>query len=127
MPNDTLSDLLCRIKNALLIRHTTVNVLNTSVTKKVCTILEKEGLIRSYKVLSDKEIVITLKYGHRRPAIQHCHRISKPSLRIYTKHKNLKTVLNGMGTIVLSTSLGIMTERDARAKHVGGEVLFAIW
>ena len=95
MTNDTISDLLCRIRNALLARHNFVNVSNTATTEALCKIFQKEGFIHRYTVdqRNSQNIIISLKYGHNRPAIQHCYRISKPSLRIYSKHKNLSRLL----------------------------------
>ena len=135
MVNDTISDMLTRIRNANLAHKKTVSVSKTKIHEKICEILQKEGFITNFQN-SENEIVIHLKYqktvsqgsgGLGKPCITNLKRISKPGLRIYTNHKEIPKILGGMGIIILSTSKGLMTDRDARSYHLGGEVICSVW
>ncbi len=127
MVNDTISDILTRIRNACLIHSQTVSMPLTRLSQQICQILEKEGFIESFKKNSNKELIIRLKYKEKKPCITNLRRISKTGLRIYTNHKEIPKILGGMGIIILSTSQGIITDREARLYGIGGEILCSIW
>lgn len=137
MVNDTISDMLTRIRNANLVKSQTVSIPFTKISQQICTILEKEGLIESFQsylpTVSEGEerenLILRLKYKGRekKPCITNLRRISKPGLRIYTNHKDIPKILGGMGIIILSTSQGLMTDREARIRGIGGEILCSIW
>jgi small subunit ribosomal protein S8 len=128
---DTISDMLTRIRNAYLVKHETVHVLNTKINRKISEILKKEGYIESVSVSTNslKELELSLKYlgNQKKPGITNLKRLSWPGLRFYSNYKDIPPVLNGMGVVILSTSKGIMTDREARANKVGGELLCSIW
>jgi small subunit ribosomal protein S8 len=128
---DTISDMLTRIRNAYLAKHETVSVLNTKINRKISEILKKEGYIESFAISANsiKTIELNLKYlgTQRKPGITNLKRLSWPGLRFYSSYKDIPTILNGMGVVILSTSKGIMTDREARANKVGGELLCSIW
>jgi small subunit ribosomal protein S8 len=130
--NDTISDMLTRIRNAGLARHQTTEVPSTKVTRSIAQVLQAEGFIGEFSEREEgvaKMLVITLKYKGktRRPIITALQRISRPGLRVYSNRKELPRVLGGIGIAVISTSSGIMTDRDARRSGLGGEVLCYIW
>ena len=124
---DTIADLLTRIRNASSAKHATVDIPASNMKKAICQILLDEGYIKSYTVAEDNKqgvITVVLKYGEgRMPAITGLRRVSKPGLRIYADVENLPRVMKGLGIAIVSTSKGIMTDREARKAHVGGEVL----
>jgi small subunit ribosomal protein S8 len=130
--NDTISDMLTRIRNAGLARHQTTEVPSTKMTRSIAKVLQEEGFIGEFSEKEEgvkKTLVIALKYKGktRRPIITALQRISKPGLRVYSNRKELPRVLGGIGIAVISTSSGIMTDRDARKQGLGGEVLCYIW
>lgn len=129
MVNDTISDMLTRIRNASLIKKRTVSVPLTRLSQRICQILEKEGFIESFQRDATHELSICLKYRglENKPCITNLRRISKPGLRIYTNHKEIPKILGGMGIVILSTSRGVMTDREARFYGVGGEIICSIW
>nr|WVH39912.1 30S ribosomal protein S8 [Ulva dactylifera] len=129
MINDTISDMLTRIRNANLAKHETVNVLNTKTNQRISEILKKQGYIESVKIsLNPLDLIeIKLKYSGKKPCITNLKRLSSPGLRLYSSYKNIPRILNGMGTIIISTSKGLMTDQEARNNKIGGEVLFSIW
>ena len=131
MVNDTISDMLTRIRNANLAKHETVYVLNTKVNQQISEVLKKQGFIDSVKLSSNyfDLIEIKLKYNDnsKKPCITNLKRLSSPGLRIYSNYKNIPKILNGMGTIIVSTSKGLMTDQEARINKIGGEILFSIW
>jgi small subunit ribosomal protein S8 len=138
MVNDTISDMLTRIRNANLAYKTTVSVSKTKTHQNLCEILEKEGFIEKFSSsdTNENELIIHLKYqknisiglgGLGKPCITNLKRISKPGLRIYTNYKEIPKVLGGIGIIILSTSRGLMTDRQARVSRVGGELLCSVW
>ncbi|MBR3988041.1 MAG: 30S ribosomal protein S8 [Clostridia bacterium] len=128
---DTIADLLTRIRNASSAKHATVDIPASNMKKAICQILLDEGYIKSYTVAEDNKqgvITVVLKYGEgKMPAITGLRRVSKPGLRIYADVENLPRVMKGLGIAIISTSKGIMTDREARKAHVGGEVLAFIW
>ena len=129
MVNDTISDLLTRVRNANLTKKDTVSVPFTRLTQQVCEILKTEGFIGSFQVTSQQELKLRLKYKGRnsKPCITNLRRISRPGLRIYINHKEIPKVLGGMGVVILSTPQGVMADREARFRGVGGEVLCSVW
>ena len=128
---DPIADMLTRIRNALTAKHEDVLVPASTVKKAIAEILLDEGFIKSYDIREDgvaKYIHIDLKYGpNKQRVITGLKRISKPGLRIYARKDQLPKVLNGLGIAIISTSRGIMTDREARKQGVGGEVLAYIW
>ena len=131
LTTDPIADMLTRIRNALIAKHDEVIVPASNMKIALAKILLDEGYIKNYKIEEDgirKNIVITLKYGpNRTKAITGLKRISKPGLRIYARKDNIPKVLNGLGIAILSTSKGVMTDREARKAGIGGEVLAYIW
>ena len=128
---DPIADMLTRIRNAGSARHETVDIPNSKMKKAIAEILLEEGYIKSYEVVEDGTqgvIRITLKYlPGKEKAIQGLRRVSKPGLRVYAGADELPQVLRGLGIAIISTSKGIMTDKKARAQHVGGEVLAFVW
>ena len=128
---DTIADLLTRIRNANSAKHDTVDIPASNLKKNICQILVDEGYIKSFKVEDDGKqgmIEIVLKYGpNKSSAITGLRRVSKPGLRIHTNCEDMPKVMKGLGIAILSTSKGIMTDKDARKANVGGEVLAFIW
>ncbi|MCH5163483.1 MAG: 30S ribosomal protein S8 [Clostridiales bacterium] len=129
--NDPIADLLTRIRNALTAKHDTVTVPSSKMKKAIADILVNEGYIKSAEIVENdghKNIYITLKYGAKNErVITSLKRISKPGLRVYCGYQDLPKVLNGLGIAIISTSKGIMTDKQARADKIGGEVLAYIW
>jgi small subunit ribosomal protein S8 len=130
--NDTIADMLTRIRNANLARHQTVGIPATRMTRNIARVLKDEGFITDFSEVEGEakpQLVITLKYKgkNRQPIIRNLTRVSKPGLRVYSNRKELPRVLGGIGIAIISTSSGIMTDRDARRQGVGGEVLCYIW
>lgn len=127
---DPIADMLTRIRNANRQHHETVMVPASKLKVDIAEILKNEGFIKGYKVEGEgpiKNIIITLKYRGNERVITDLKRISKPGLRVYAKVNEIPKVLNGLGIVILSTSQGLMTDKEARAKQVGGEVLAYIW
>ena len=128
---DPIADMLTRIRNAGSARHETVDVPNSKMKKAIAEILLEEGYIKSFQLIDDGTqgvIRITLKYlPGKEKAIQGLRRVSKPGLRVYAGADELPQVLRGLGIAIISTSKGIMTDKKARAQHVGGEVLACVW
>lgn len=128
---DTIADLLTRIRNASTAHHETVDVPASNLKKSIVKILADEGYIKGYTVKEDGKqgiITITLKYGEgKTPVITGLRRVSKPGLRIYTNCEDMPRVMRGLGIAILSTSKGVMTDKEARKQNVGGEVLAFIW
>ena len=128
---DTIADLLTRIRNANSAKHDTVQIPASNMKKAICQILVDEGYIKSFSVEEDGKqgvITVTLKYLEgKTPVIQGLRRVSKPGLRIYRNVEDMPKVMKGLGVAIISTSKGVMTDREARKQHVGGEVLAFIW
>lgn len=132
MVEDRIADMLTRIRNANQMKYDTVEVLGSKMTCEIARILKEEGYISDYVLEEAKngnKIIVSLKYteGKKTRVITGLKRISKSGLRVYAKHDELPRVLNGLGIAIISTSEGIMTDRDARNKKLGGEVLAYIW
>ena len=128
---DTIADRLTRIRNANSAKHPTVDVPASNMKKQIAQILVDEGYIKSFRVIDDDKqgvIRITLKYTENKSqVITGLRRVSKPGLRIYSNSKDMPKVMKGLGIAIVSTSKGIMTDREARKNNVGGEVLAFVW
>ncbi|MBQ3416754.1 MAG: 30S ribosomal protein S8 [Ruminococcus sp.] len=128
---DTIADLLTRIRNANSAKHDTVQIPASNMKKAICQILLDEGYIKGFSVEEDGKqgvITVTLKYLEgKKPVIQGLRRVSKPGLRIYSNVEDMPKVMKGLGVAIISTSKGVMTDREARKLNVGGEVLAFIW
>ena len=129
---DPIADMLTRIRNANTAKHDTVDVPASKIKTEIARILLDEGYIKAYEIVEDgvvKTIKITLKYGadKNQKVISGLKRISKPGLRVYAGVENMPKVLGGLGIAIISTNKGIVTDKEARAMHVGGEVLAFVW
>ena len=127
---DPIADMLTRIRNANQQKHETVSIPYSNLKNDLANILKDEGFVTEFVVNEEgnhKNIVITLKYKGNERVITGLKRVSKPGLRQYAKVNEIPKVLNGLGIVVLSTSQGLMTDKEARAKNIGGEVLAYIW
>ncbi len=127
---DPIADMLTRVRNALQARHETVEIPANKEKVEIARILKEEGFITDYTVDGDlkKTITITLKYGpNGEKVINGLKRISKPGLRAYAKVDAIPRVLNGLGIAIISTSKGLMTDKEAKRQHVGGEVVAYVW
>lgn len=128
---DPIADLLTRIRNASSAKHDTVDIPASNMKKAICQILLDEGYIKSYTVADDGKqgvITVVLKFVEgKTPAISGLRRVSKPGLRIYSDVENMPKVMKGLGIAIVSTSKGVMTDRQARKENVGGEVLAFVW
>ena len=128
---DPIADMLTRIRNALIVKHDTVDVPVSVMKLAIADILLNEGYIKGYTVGGEgvqKMMTITLKYGaNRQKVITGLKRISKPGLRVYAGADELPKVLKGLGIAIVSTSKGVMTDKKARENHIGGEVLAFVW
>ena len=132
MVNDTISDLLTRIRNAILANHQVVQIPKSKLIVQILKVLGAEQFIEAFKEISLNKkpvLLISLKPSKRKEQlpITNLKRVSKPSVRVYKKAKDLPKVLGGFGVALVSTSQGIMTDRQARQKKLGGEILFYIW
>lgn len=128
---DTIADMLTRIRNANTAKHPSVDIPCSNMKKQIAQILVDEGYIKNFRVIEDNKqglIRVTLKYTENKSqVITGLRRVSKPGLRIYSNSKDMPKVMKGLGIAIVSTSKGIMTDRQARAEHVGGEVLAFVW
>lgn len=128
---DTIADMLTRIRNANSAKHDTVDIPASNMKKAIAQILVDEGYVKNYQVIEDGKqgvIRIVLKYtAGKTPVITGLRRVSKPGLRIYTSCEEAPRVMKGLGIAILSTSKGVMTDKEARKQNVGGEVLAFVW
>lgn len=128
---DPIADLLTRIRNANVVRHEKLEVPASKMKKEIAEILKREGFINDVEYIEDNKqgiLRIFLKYGaNNERVITGIKRISKPGLRVYAKTGDVPRVLNGLGIAIVSTSEGVITDKEARAKHIGGEVLAYVW
>lgn len=124
--NDAVADALIRIKNGYQVGKGSVSIRFSKLVLEVLKLLEKEGYILGVKRKAS-EIIVSLKYNSRIPAVTDVKKVSKPSLRVYKGAKLLPTVLNGLGIAIISTPKGVMTDKQARKANVGGEVLALVW
>jgi len=132
MTNDSISDMLTRIRNANLAKHQIVQIPSTKVTRNMASVLYNEGLIDSFEELKSdltSSLLLSLKYSgkERKPSILKIQRISKPGLRVYSGARKMPRILGGFGTAIVSTSRGLMTDKQARQEGIGGELLCYIW
>jgi small subunit ribosomal protein S8 len=128
MQNDTISDMLTRIRNANILRRKTVTLPWTRINEQIVQLFAKEGFIDSVEK-NEESLKVYLKYDKdtKKPCITNLQRISKPGLRLYSNTKDIPQILGGMGIIILSTSKGIVTSREAKQQKIGGELLCSIW
>ncbi|MFB9757921.1 MULTISPECIES: 30S ribosomal protein S8 [Bacillaceae] len=128
---DPIADLLTRIRNANMVRHEKLEVPASNMKKEIAEILKREGFVRDVEMIEDNKqgiLRIFLKYGpNNERVITGLKRISKPGLRVYAKADEVPRVLNGLGIAIVSTSKGVMTDKDARQQQTGGEVLAYVW
>ena len=127
---DPIADMLTRIRNANTAKHATVDVPASNMKKSIAQILLDEGYIKNFQLIDDGTqgvIRITLKYNGTEKVISGLRRVSKPGLRVYAGADELPKVLRGLGIAIVSTSKGVMTDKAARAQHIGGEVLAFVW
>ena len=128
---DPIGDMITRIRNAQMRKSNNVTIPNSNFRVKILEVLKHEGYISNYKVLSDtknkKSLIIDLKYTNGLPVIKEIKRISKPGRRIYAKATSIPRIKNGLGLAIVSTSIGIMSDNDARTKNVGGEIICRVF
>ena len=129
---DTIADMLTRIRNANSAKHDSVDIPASNMKKAIAQILVDEGYVRSFQVIEDGKqgvIRVTLKYqgANKSQVLMGLRRVSKPGLRIYSSSEDMPKVMKGIGTAIVSTSKGVMTDKQARKEHVGGEVLAFVW
>ncbi len=127
---DTVSDFLTRIRNAAQAKHKETEVPASKLKLAIAKILKEQGYISGYEFIDDNlqgKIVVTLRYYKREPAIKELKKVSKPGRRIYAPAGRLPRVKNGLGIAIISTSKGVMTDKQARVNNVGGEILCTIW
>ena len=130
MVTDPIADMLTRIRNANVMRYKEVEVPASKIKNEIARILKEEGFISDYKVKKNNiqdNIVLYLKYSGKERVITGLKRISKPGLRVYAKAEEIPTVLSGLGIAIISTSKGLMTDKNARKASLGGEVLAYVW
>nr|YP_011014255.1 ribosomal protein S8 [Arenaria przewalskii]WQA10661.1 ribosomal protein S8 [Arenaria przewalskii] len=134
MGRDTIADIITSIRNADMTRKGTVRIASTNITEKIVKILLREGFIenvRNHQEGNKHFLVLTLRHRRNRKGpyrnTLYLKRVSRPGLRIYSKHQRIPRILGGMGIVILSTSRGIMTDREARREGLGGEILCYIW
>lgn len=134
--HDSISDMLTRIRNACLAKKSNVQIPYTKVNLEIAQILEKEGFIQGYQMaLDSNDIIVRLKYRSKKnyrgktkeSCIINLQRISKPGLRIYANHREIPRILGGTGIVIISTPDGILTDREARLKGIGGELICSVW
>ena len=128
--SDVIADMLTRIRNASNAKHETVDIPASNMKKAIADILVEEGYIKGYTVVEDGKqglLRVALKYNGKEKVIKGIRRVSKPGLRVYTNCEDMPRVMSGMGIAIISTSKGIMTDKNARKQNVGGEVLAFVW
>ena len=128
---DPIADMLTRIRNAIMASYNTVDIPNSRLKVEIAKVLKSEGFIRNYKMMTDRRqgvLRIFFKFDENgEPLIGGLKRVSRPGCRIYTRSDRIPRVLNGYGINILSTSKGVMTDRDAKKRKVGGEILCSVW
>ena len=128
---DPIADMITRIRNAQLRTLKTVSIPNSKFRARILDVLKEEGYISDYKFLSDAKnkgsLIINLKYNNGLPVIKEIRRISKPGRRIYTKADSIPKIQSGLGIAIVSTSMGIMSDNDARSKNIGGEIICKVF
>tara|TARA_B110000116_G_C16521614_1_gene440284 strand:- start:144 stop:542 length:399 start_codon:yes stop_codon:yes gene_type:complete len=128
---DPIADMISRIRNAQMRALHTVSIPNSKFRAKILDVLKDEGYISNYKILSEKNnkgsLIVDLKYSNGSPVITEIKRISKPGRRVYTKADSISKIKGGLGIAIVSTSMGIMSDHDARSKNVGGEIICRVF
>ena len=128
---DPIADMITRIRNGQLRKLNTVSIPNSRLRAKILDVLKDEGYISNYKILSEKQnnksLIVDLKYNNGIPVIKDIARVSKPGRRIYAKANSIPKIQNGLGIAIVSTSMGIMSDNDARSKKIGGEVICRVF
>ena len=128
---DPIADMITRIRNAQLRTLNSVSIPNSKFRARILDVLKEEGYISDYKFLSDAKnkgsLIINLKYNNGLPVIKEIRRISKPGRRIYTKADSIPRIQSGLGIAIVSTSMGIMSDNDARSKNIGGEIICKVF
>ena len=128
---DPIADMITRIRNAQLRTLNKVSIPNSKFRAKILDVLKEEGYISDYKFLTDKKnkgsLLVDLKYSNGLPVIKEISRVSKPGRRIYTRAESLPKIKNGLGMVIVSTSMGIMSDNDARSKNIGGEIICRVF
>lgn len=129
--SDPIADMLTRIRNANIVRHDTLEIPGSNMKKEIAAILKTEGFVKNVEYIEDDKqgmIRVFMKYSNENErVITGLKRISKPGLRVYAKREELPRVLNGLGIALISTSEGVLTEKEARKRNLGGEVLAYVW
>ena len=128
---DPIADMITRIRNAQLRKLNKVSIPNSKFRAKILDVLKEEGYISDYKFLTDKKnkgsLLVDLKYSNGQPVIKEISRVSKPGRRIYTRAGSIPKIKNGLGIVIVSTSMGIMSDNDARSKNIGGEIICRVF
>ena len=128
---DPIADMITRIRNAQLRTLNKVSIPNSKFRARILDVLKEEGYISDYKFLTDKKnkgsLLVDLKYSNGLPVIKEITRVSKPGRRIYTKAESIPKIRNGLGIVIVSTSMGIMSDNDARSKNIGGEIICRVF
>ena len=128
---DPIADMITRIRNAQMRTLSTVNIPNSKFRARILSVLKEEGFISDYKFLSDTKnkgsLVVNLKYSNGLPVIKEIRRVSKPGRRIYTKADSIPKIQSGLGIAIVSTSMGIMSDNNARLKNIGGEIICKVF
>tara|TARA_B100001013_G_scaffold313816_1_gene220074 strand:- start:48 stop:446 length:399 start_codon:yes stop_codon:yes gene_type:complete len=128
---DPIADMITRIRNAQLRTLNKVSIPNSKFRAKILDVLKEEGYISDYKFLTDKKnkgsLLVDLKYSNGLPVIKEISRVSKPGRRIYTRAGSIPKIKNGLGIVIVSTSMGIMSDNDARSKNIGGEIICRVF
>ena len=128
---DPIADMITRIRNAQLRTLNKVSIPNSKFRAKILDVLKEEGYISDYKFLTDKRnkgtLLVDLKYSNGLPVIKEITRVSKPGRRIYSKAESIPKIKNGLGIVIVSTSMGIMSDNDARSKNIGGEIICRVF
>ncbi|MHB0875896.1 MAG: 30S ribosomal protein S8 [Anaerolineae bacterium] len=129
--SDPIADMLTRIRNAGMVRQTHVVMPSSKLKAEIARILKEEGFIRNYEIIPDgvqPTLRVWLKYGDKKePVISSLERVSRPGKRVYAGRRSIPWVMSGLGVAIVSTPLGVMTDEQARRRHVGGEILCRIW
>lgn len=129
--SDPIADVLTKVRNASRAKHSSVEIRPSKLAQRMLQVMQEEGYIRAYKSVGTDPITRTvrvyLKYAGGHPAIKYVKRVSKPGQRVYRKADTMPRVLNGLGTVIVSTSTGVMTGREAYQKRIGGEILCYVW
>ncbi len=128
---DPIADMITRIRNGQLRKLNTVSIPNSRLRARILDVLKDEGYISNYKILSEKQnnksLIVDLKYNNGIPVIKNIARVSKPGRRVYAKANSIPKIQNGLGIAIVSTSMGIMSDNDARSKKIGGEVICRVF